>query len=503
MVDCIQVAREVLDLYARLPGNGKPRTAEEFTVLAAFVARHLSTNTYEVLTLATGTKCVGDDLIDPLGCVVHDSHAEVLARRALLRLLMDQVAVLQQSNDNINPDTANSSLIIESNKISSPDTTLHPFKMKEGLELYLYISDSPCGDACIYSTAAGNTAFTGAKLVSVSPPIAGTKLTESTKACETCIREFGEQRIEEVRTKSGRSDIRMRTSSMSCSDKICRWLSLGVEGAILHELIGRIELNGIIIGGDPASSPESQLAALQRALVDRRVDNRTPETSPHLYILPCDEQCTFTHAKSVVKHKFENKVDINSQGKEEENPTKRVKKISPIPFGNSLNFIKYFQKPIPQSKSLSISCGGSIEVTIAHTGLPQGSTAAVVKKQLEALVQQSHLVTVQSQTNTIDNSTDLPNSKASCSSSSNIKVLCSRLSRFSMAATLEALAPIDVVSNDVSNCHPCITAGTYEAWKLARKTNCTKQEKIATDFFGHPIFSKWIRGSKEKAQLDA
>uniref|UniRef100_T1I0Q0 tRNA-specific adenosine deaminase 1 n=2 Tax=Rhodnius prolixus TaxID=13249 RepID=T1I0Q0_RHOPR len=50
-----------------------------------------------------------------------------------------------------------------------------------------------------------------------------------------------------VRTKPGRGD---PTLSLSCSDKIARWIFLGVQGALLSQLISEpIRINLIVIGG--------------------------------------------------------------------------------------------------------------------------------------------------------------------------------------------------------------------------------------------------------------
>ena len=102
-----RVATTVLDCYHALGRNGKPQP-HEWTVLAAILSENTdgsgSAGAFEVLSLATGNKCVGMNSLCGRGEVVNgmiackttrinftplfgcsDSHAEVLTRRSFLR----------------------------------------------------------------------------------------------------------------------------------------------------------------------------------------------------------------------------------------------------------------------------------------------------------------------------------------------------------------------------------------------------------------------------------
>lgn len=238
------IAAAVNGLYDKLPKNGKPLKDGEFTVLAAVVAV-VATKSI-VISLATGTKSAGEETIDAEGRVLHDSHAEVLARRGFVRYLLLTLEALQQNpqyhlNDCccLEPTPPKSSLKADESSSDVPHPSREhlssdPFyRLKPSWVLYLYISDSPCGDASIYDTISSGTTFTGAKLVKPPRPSSETSSSapdESNSGDEIVLRERAAQVLGSLRTKCGRSDVTDRSYSMSCSDKICRWLALGLQG---------------------------------------------------------------------------------------------------------------------------------------------------------------------------------------------------------------------------------------------------------------------------------
>ena len=72
-----------------LTKKGKPQSGREWTILAAVliqIAAGNNTSCY-VASMGTGSKCVGQGKLSRNGDILHDSHAEVLARRAFLRFL--------------------------------------------------------------------------------------------------------------------------------------------------------------------------------------------------------------------------------------------------------------------------------------------------------------------------------------------------------------------------------------------------------------------------------
>ena len=207
MEDSKSIIEKVFQLYDKLPACGKPRD-DEYTVLAAVVAE--TDAGIKVVTLTSGTKCIGPDCLNEKGCLLSDSHGEVLARRSFVRYLSDWIISIIENPSAASADDCPIQWATGTAEQSQYITT------KDSWKFSMYISDSPCGDASIYASnliEENGVNQTGAKLVSSTETTSGEKLGS-------------------LRTKSGRSDIKVenRTTSMSCSDKVCRWICLGLQG---------------------------------------------------------------------------------------------------------------------------------------------------------------------------------------------------------------------------------------------------------------------------------
>lgn len=144
-----QVAELAYSLYRTLPKTGKPQE-REYTVLAAFAicsSAGKGPASAQIVALGTGTKCLGGAARSASGHLLHDSHAEVLARRALMKWLYAELELATQERE-AQSDAKSSAVTY--------DSADKAFRLRDGLQLHMFVSQPPCGDASIV-TQQGNS----------------------------------------------------------------------------------------------------------------------------------------------------------------------------------------------------------------------------------------------------------------------------------------------------------------------------------------------------------
>ena len=297
-----QVAENVTDavmqLYFSKNGitkNGKPdKEKNEFTLLAGFVVEEMDGNgfvcgkvntssSFRCVALGTGTKCIPNAKRRKDGCVLCDSHAEVVARRALVKWMHEEIS-----------KASTSTVVSPQKSVFVREAQTEMFRLKENVKLHFFISQPPCGDASVFKAKEkeeeeevmitvrevtkrkglkrmkmggvtnGQPGVTGAKIVALSDD-------GKDDAKYKVDAEFGvsEQETCRCRIKPGRGDL---TSSMSCSDKIAKWIMLGFQGTLLSLVISHpMRMSTITIGSNAAQGDDIERIAQssRRAFIDR------------------------------------------------------------------------------------------------------------------------------------------------------------------------------------------------------------------------------------------
>jgi tRNA-specific adenosine deaminase 1 len=192
----------------------------------------------KLITVCTGVKCLPDKTIEKdANALIHDSHAEVLCRRALVFYLLNEI---KKDHSDIIEITSNSK------------------RISKDVEFVMYISHMPCGDASMHlyldereKNLIDSIPVKRRKVKGVDEGKEEGKEREEEEGKEGKEREEeGKEEGEEegkglvqrgrenvmvggvLRTKPGRRDS-PPTSCLSCADKIALWNTIGWQGALL------------------------------------------------------------------------------------------------------------------------------------------------------------------------------------------------------------------------------------------------------------------------------
>ncbi|KAK3731140.1 hypothetical protein QZH41_018340, partial [Actinostola sp. cb2023] len=264
-----------------------------YKVLAAVILKETGTESCTVVSLGTGNKCISGDQLRLDGSIVCDSHAEVIARRGLMRFFQSQVDNLLNNADSI---------------FENPKSKGAKIKLRDGVTFHLYVSTAPCGDAAIFVN--GNSS---AKICGGVEPIFDNKqqglLRTKVEKGEGTIpmdNSDGIQTIDGIRRGQ-----RLRTAS--CSDKLAKWNVLGLQGALLSNIIEPIYLSSLVVGD---LYDAGHLARAVCARVEREGDTKLSALLPSLYHvnhpkIHCGRIASHDSARQVeTKHKSKN-VSLN------------------------------------------------------------------------------------------------------------------------------------------------------------------------------------------------
>lgn len=284
-----KIAENCINFYENLPKTGKP-VDNEWTVLSCIVQYNTETELHEVVSLGTGSKCIGATKMSCQGNILNDSHAEVIARRGFLLYLYENILNAIENQQSI--------FVKEGQK----------YALKDNITFVFYSSQMPCGDASIVPKTEDFSSDIGV-LLSSSKREAENDLCDLSRKKQKldiyrtgakCLtdnqqdpKEAGQKYhlVGQVRTKPGRGD---RTLSVSCSDKIARWIHCGINGSLLDMLLSKpVFIEHFIFGSGVPYLEETLHRALLLRESEVSVEDRL-KIIPNFY----KSSLTFPHVKS-------------------------------------------------------------------------------------------------------------------------------------------------------------------------------------------------------------
>ena len=194
------------------------------------------------LTLATGVKCTPYARLSPYGDVLHDYHAEVLVRRSTRAWLLERLLSESHNTEDTIDGLPRLFVPMQASQDLPKRWRLHP-----QARIHLYISTLPCGEASTELLHARHQQQDSLEGAIRAPEHNSAFLLRGRQTTAT------RQGIL-LRTKPGRRDS-PPSISMSCSDKLRIWNTLGIQGALLTRWLEPVFLTSVVV-----SLPDADLS---------------------------------------------------------------------------------------------------------------------------------------------------------------------------------------------------------------------------------------------------